>query len=135
MRANNHLSCVPAFCHIPAFTLPVSEISAWQAALHFYILSQVRGWVLKLQVLEIHVAWIHAEPLWFVLTALGSFGGLSQRSVAGPLNGLQFMVKCSRTPTSRLTALSQHSCLYVSEWVSSVLLTVYFAPRRCCVIL
>lgn len=125
MKVNNHLSCVPVFCHIPAFTLPVSELSACQVAPHFYVSSQVSGWVSKLQVLEIHVAWTHAEPLWVGLTALWLFGGLSQRLVA-LVSGLQFMVKCSRTPAPRLTAFSQHPCLYVSEWSSSVVPIRYF---------
>ena len=44
-RANNHLSCVTGFFQIPAFTLPVSELSACHTAQHSCVLSPWVSWL------------------------------------------------------------------------------------------
>ena len=90
-RADIHPFCVPSFCQILAFTLPVSELSTCQVTLYSYVLSQAHRWVSKLQVLEIQAARTRADPLGEAFTVLLHLLVCYRKMVTIQLSSLEFL--------------------------------------------
>lgn len=120
-------SCVSSFHQIPAFTLSVSKLCAFQVAQCSFILSQARGWVSELQILEICPT---GPALIEGLGVLLSFASLSQNQVVWPYSGLDFMVKFSKKLAQRFATLSQCLSSYAREKGSSMPFTKSFVPTK-----
>lgn len=116
-RANNHLSCAPSFCQLPAFNLPASELSACQSTQYSCVLSQVHVRVSEPQTpnfRDLH----NGDPCW-------SSGGVfphanapchrARKAVAGLCGGSEFMAMCRTELVLRCAALSWALCFYARK--------------------
>ena len=99
-QTNNHPSCVPNFCQIPAFTLSLSELCACLATLHSCVLSQAHQLVFK-------------TPNFRDQCGGGSrcTMALSKKSDHMTMQQFQFTVKPSKMSAPRFAALSW--CLFL----------------------
>lgn len=112
-RVNNLPSCVPGILQIPAFTMPVSGPSAQPSVQHTCVLFQACSWFLRLQILGTWHSLDLVDPLEEGLPMLGAVLFCHRGSPYKRVLLLEFIVKHSKKPVSRLTTLS--ICIYAKK--------------------
>lgn len=93
---NNLPSCVPGFCQIPTFTLPVSEPSAYMTMQCSCFISGMTAGFQNSKFYRPGRPWTHTDPLWEALAVLWLVPVYPRRVVAQTHRGLEFRVKLSK---------------------------------------
>lgn len=122
----SHPSCVPDFCHNPAFTLAMSEL--------LYIRCMTEFQKYKFQRLLLRGS---ALIVWSrVSTHFSHLLTCPRTAVTRSHSSSESMAKQSRNPAPNLTALSQHPFSYAWEQCSTLVVPILLATQRifrpCC---